>query len=707
MLADFPKLKLQFNSIRNTFVSLQQPVKVVVPDSHRHSHKIAVTLRDTMLLTPGGSKSLDSLGDLLGEPKVELPDGQIERMAELLERDPELFERYAKQDPKICVAHALHLLQLNEELTGKAVVPVTLSGLGEAFLLRLWETKEVSFQKVLGVEELVETAWNRALGHPMPHKVIKPVLIRHLFESLASECFHGALNVQFLFGAGPIGTWLDVDLAGAYTTAMSLIGMPDWERLRSSTNLDDYGPLTLGFSYVRFRFPPGTIHPCLPVATDHGPLFPLTGESCCCAPEIYLARRLGATVEILHGVVLAVDDSVRPFELFVQECTRRRSQFPKGDVMNALFKELGNSAYGRIAQGARPKRAFDSRTGQLHWLRPGRISNPFFAAWITSYIRGVMSEMLNALPPHVVVCSAITDGFLSTATEADIVAATQGELCQSYSLARQRLTGDPKIYEVKHRIAQPLGIRTRGQATLISLPGEPIVLARAGIKPPLKDTAAQNDWLITEFLKRTPETRLSYSQLRSLQDLHRSGGDLVSVHVKRRAGLDFDFKRQPIGECIRDIRGVPHLAFDTRPWPDVDAFLKCRADWDVFRRTRVLKTVADLEEFRAFCATPSGPRTRTSKPGGAVKVAQRLFLRAWTRNRWGLDSTVMNYPELANWLTAAGYPCRREDVENAKRSSTKLSEHSVAGTDAVLNFIKVVTAQFPGFQAHHLLVSKP
>ncbi|NBR84118.1 MAG: hypothetical protein EBT61_01225 [Verrucomicrobia bacterium] len=294
MLADFPKLQLQFSSIRNTYVTLQHPLKVPVHDSSKHRHVIAVTLRDTLLLTPGGSKSLDSLGALLGEPRVELSDGQIERMAEPLERDPELFDRYARQDPTICVAHALQLLQLNEGLTGRAEVPVTLSGLGEAFLLGLWESKGVSRQQVLGIEELVERAWNPAKGRLLPRKSVRPEASRHLFETLATECFHGGLNVQFLFGAGPMGTWLDVDLAGAYSVAMSLIGMPDWERLRSSTNLDDYGPLTLGFAHVRFRFPPGTRYPCLPVATEHGPLFPLSGTSFCCSPEICLARKLGA-----------------------------------------------------------------------------------------------------------------------------------------------------------------------------------------------------------------------------------------------------------------------------------------------------------------------------------------------------------------------------------------------------------------------------
>lgn len=707
MLADFPKLQLQFSSIRNTYVTLQHPLKVPVHDSSKHRHVIAVTLRDTLLLTPGGSKSLDSLGALLGEPRVELSDGQIERMAEPLERDPELFDRYARQDPTICVAHALQLLQLNEGLTGRAEVPVTLSGLGEAFLLGLWESKGVSRQQVLGIEELVERAWNPAKGRLLPRKSVRPEASRHLFETLATECFHGGLNVQFLFGAGPMGTWLDVDLAGAYSVAMSLIGMPDWERLRSSTNLDDYGPLTLGFAHVRFRFPPGTRYPCLPVATEHGPLFPLSGTSFCCSPEICLARKLGAHLEILHGVVLPVDDSIRPFELFVRECTRRRSQFPKGDVKNALWKELANSTYGRLAQGTRPKRAFDSRTGQLQWLRPGRISNPFFAAWITSFIRGVMGEMLNALPPHVVVCSATTDGFLSTATEADIGAVTQGELCRAYSLARQRLTGDPNIYDIKHRIAQPLGIRTRGQATLVPLAGEPIVLAKAGIKPPIKDKALHNDWLIDQFVRRDADSKVTYSQLRSLQDLHRHGGDLVAVPVERRASLDYDFKREPVGECMRDIREIPHLAFESRPWPNVEAFLECRAHWEVFRRQRVLKTVGDLADFRAFCATPPGRAVRTTAPRGASKVALRMFLRAFVRNRWGLDSRVMNYPELAEWLTASGYPCRREDVENAQRPASKLIEHSVATTPAVLQFIKVITDRFPGFRAELLLLHKP
>lgn len=703
MFSDFPKLKLRFDSIRNTYLTLSRPLKVKVTLGG-HAYIVLVTLRDSMLLTPGASQSLASLGALLGLEKVELGDGQIERMEELQARDPELFQRYAMRDTQICLAHAERLRQLNLELTGVAGVPVTLSSLGVHYLLRLWKDADLCTDAILGTREEHERVWNHKTGCSLPRKRRVSHPRRHLHEAMATECYSGGHNVGYTFGAGLPGPWSDLDLASAYTAVMSLLGMPDWDLARVTLDLADFGPGTFGFAWVKFFFPGDTRFPSLPVRTDHGLVFPLTGASYCCASEISLALSMGATVEILHGVVIPCDDSVHPFEMFVAECTRRRGAFPKGDVNNALWKELGNSTYGQLAQGTRPKRRFDSRSGQHHALPPGRISNPFMAAWITSFVRAVVGEILHSLPRTASVCSVTTDGFLTNASASDITAATTGPLCQLFSAARLRLTGNPQVLEAKHQILQPLGIRTRGQATLVPDGDHEVVLAKAGIKPPMKDKTAQNDWLVGLFVNRDADTRVTYSQLRSLQDLYRDGGDLVSLTVERRASLDYDFKRDPIGECMRDIRGVPHLAFDTRPWPDVDAFLECRAHWEVFRRQRVLKTITDLEDFRAFCLTPQGRSVRTTAPRGGVKVALRIFLRAWTRNRWGLDSTVMNYPELAYWLTAAGYPCRREDVENAQRSSTKLLEHSVPGTPAVLKFIAVVTAQFPGFEGHHLLL---
>ncbi len=77
---------------------------------------------------------------------------------------------------------------------------------------------------------------------------------------------------------------------------MSLIGLPNWREIADSNDLDAFTPTTLSFAYVEFEFPPDTRYPVLPVRTEHGLVFPLTGNSYCSAPEIYVARKLGAQI---------------------------------------------------------------------------------------------------------------------------------------------------------------------------------------------------------------------------------------------------------------------------------------------------------------------------------------------------------------------------------------------------------------------------
>ena len=42
-----------------------------------------------------------------------------------------------------------------------------------------------------------------------------------------------------MFGLTKGDFWFDFDLAGAYSTAMAAIKIPDWQGIRTSTNLDD------------------------------------------------------------------------------------------------------------------------------------------------------------------------------------------------------------------------------------------------------------------------------------------------------------------------------------------------------------------------------------------------------------------------------------------------------------------------------------
>jgi hypothetical protein len=92
---------------------------------------------------------------------------------------------------------------------------------------------------------------------------------------------------------------------------------------------------------VEFEFPKSVRFPTMPVRTDNGLIFPRKGLSNCAAPEIALARSLGAKLKIRHGVVVPTDPSKHIFGDFIGMCVQKRSSFPKGSLENLFWKEQG------------------------------------------------------------------------------------------------------------------------------------------------------------------------------------------------------------------------------------------------------------------------------------------------------------------------------------------------------------------------------
>src|SRR5208337_1851092 len=173
--------------------------------------------------------------------------------------------------------------------------------------------------------------------------------------------------------------------------------------------------------------------------------------------------------------------------------------------------ELANSTYGKTAQGLQERRVFDLRDRDTAQIPESAVTNPFFAAYITSFVRGVMGEIMNSLPITSMVFSCTTDGFLTDALEPDVQQAARGPLATMYSQQRAILTGRSGVLEIKHRAKRLLGWRTRGQATLEA--GDvvedseiaPIVLAKGGITLSDKfDTdALENAEILRLFFNRT------------------------------------------------------------------------------------------------------------------------------------------------------------------------------------------------------------
>jgi hypothetical protein len=56
----------------------------------------------------------------------------------------------------------------------------------------------------------------------------------------AAGCYHGGLNTIYYVGYSPLGRRvLDVDLFGAYSTALAAIGYPNWETAHYTKSLND------------------------------------------------------------------------------------------------------------------------------------------------------------------------------------------------------------------------------------------------------------------------------------------------------------------------------------------------------------------------------------------------------------------------------------------------------------------------------------
>lgn len=720
---DFQSLTQMMSSVRNTFLSIDGHITIdydFADDGERVT--LELLLRDTMLLTPAASKSLKALGELVGQEKIQLdPDPRKdqwykENMDVLLKENPELFDRYALNDAVICVRYADRLIDQCRLLLGEAKLPPTLTSIGVDLLMQSWEEElGINPNAVLGKERVYERAFNKRAGYftTVGRDVEQREVAWH--ASFATECYHGGRNEQFWFGPAFEDDWADYDLSSAYPTAMAMIGFPDWGNARVSTRVSDFTPETLGVACVEFEFPKRVRFPTLPVRTDNGLVFPRKGISDCASPEIALAHSLGAKLKIRHGVIIPYKSDLPVFGEFIKDCIQKRRSFGKGTLENLFWKELTNSSYGKTAQGLREKRVYDLRERETKPLPPSKITNPFFASYITSFVRSVLGEILNLLPSNVCVFSCTTDGFLSNATDEDIALAQQGPLVSLYSQSRYRLTGESDAIEIKHRIRKPLGWRTRGQATLLQGQGDPadssnVVLAKGGIFLPetLDDVWRQNAYIVGLFLNRTPDDVIPMKIKTGIRDIVNFDADLVDKSVVKRLSMEFDWKRMPL--AARQVADPNHLAFSTRPWDTVDEFMMLRDYWESFTKQTpfCMKTLDDYRQFAIYVMTQSSLGKADSrylrKSKGDVKRLRQSLGSAWRSSRAGLtwQQDDISNAEFASILEEAGIPCSRADVENDSRKP--FEPKKCPPTPAVFDALTQLSRRFPDLEHRAFVV---
>jgi hypothetical protein len=716
--ADFRDQFDFLSSVRSTIVSVDtaKPYTITFPDGA--TVNLQVRIRDTMLLTPQMSKSLAAIGELVGVPKLTLHadpkihQEMIERMDYVRENHWEQFREYALNDALICVRYIERIIEQYRAVTGKMKVPVTLTSIGVDLLLKSWREKlEIDPLELLGKERVTERFFDKKRGHY--RKVTREVdLVEvNLYNPFGIEAYHGGRNEQFWFGPCFEDQWTDYDLSSAYPTAMSMIGKPKWKEIRETRNLDDFTHDNLGLALVEFEFPEDTRYPTMPVRTDNGLIFPLSGTTFCPSPEIAVARNLGAKLTIVRGIVVPTDRAVPIFGSFITECLEHRKAAGSKTLAGLFWKEISNSTYGKTAQGLREKRVYDMRALATKVLPPSRITNPFFAAYITAYVRAVLGEIMNSLQHPTMVFSCTTDGFITNARPDEIDRAQRGPLAKLFAEARKTLTGDPRVLEIKHEIRQPLGWRTRGQATLkpglSGANGEDynIVLAKGGIFTPAsyETDRQENDYITKLFFERFPDLVLEVEALTGIRDIVENEADLVGKLITKRLNMEFDWKRRPLG--LGESQQFQHVLFSTQPWRTVDQFRKIRDAWDEYTRTdkACLKHLADFDQFATYVETRAALPREVSrylkKIDPDLKRLRQMLCSAWHEGNAGFNSKdkQMSARDFAMVLDSLGVRCKKTDVENAKKRLfvPKFCPPTLAVKSALSKLAKIFTSLDP------------
>jgi hypothetical protein len=688
---DFKQLKTEFDALRGSYNTINRPYKCHFNDSGRNKRKLDIVLRDTMTIAPGGT-ALADLGELHGLEKIDLPRGTIEQMDVLLRDDKDLFEKYAIRDAEIAALHAWEMAEFCKKEGLGDEPPLTLGTLATQYVTNLWKASKIDKHEVLGTETVKERFWNGK--QYITRKKDVPTKLVSEYITLATESFHGGRNEAYMFGLTEFDDWTDLDLSGAYSTAMAAIRMPSWDKIKPSKKVKDYTCDVLGVARIKFKFPDTVRHPCIPVRTDHGLIFPLEGESYCGSPEIELAVNLGAKVTIENGVIVPWKSKTRPFELFSTAIRKNRNAHPKGSVYERAWKEIGNSVYGKLAQGLREKRVYDSRAGQSARLPESPITQAFLATYITSIIRAVLGELLESTPANKQVVSVTTDGFITNLTRKEID--VSGPLCRFFSQQAKRLTGDPQILEVKHYVPQVLCFKTRGQLTVGSLIELPVLQARAGTQVPSGITEdafdrwknapewsvpdeikeeAENDWMLDLFTHRTKDTTVPQWSLTSMRKMDQDDADLVREDRDVHLNMEYDWKRELVqpemraaGQVVRNVR-LHQVTCTSVPLKDIEAFKEIRGRFDQWRRKDpgCLKTVADWSSWNDYRVSGHlKDQGAGSGRGTLVEQAKREFLREYTNKENGYPGG--KYKDVAAWLTKEGYPTTENDVKNAKRA---------------------------------------
>jgi hypothetical protein len=325
------------------------------------------------------------------------------------------------------------------------------------------------------------------------------------------------------------------------------------------------------------------------------------------------------------------------------------------------------------------------------------VTNAAMAAFVTGFIRAVMSEIICGIPSERTIVNCVTDGILTNAREDEID--LSGELCQRF---QSLISEGGKMLEIKHEVKQALSIKTRGVATLVHGDNplvDSVVLAKVGVSAPA-ECEDVNQYIVDLYFNRVPQQKVVQRPFTSIREQWTKDVDVIRLSRETTLNYEYDFKRRPINRRMIE----SHVVFDTVPWKTIDEIAKVHLMFSYWKEKRCIKTLDDFDLWDDYCHSrlaldsvsyrfPNGKiPIQVTIEEGSVGVLKRLFLRAYNNNCWGLSRTL-TYSKLIALMTRIGFNMSEHDGKNSNKG--KVYDNLVPCTSLTKPLVKKLQKAFP------------
>jgi hypothetical protein len=729
---DLSALKENFfryaSEVQDGILTLDFPIKLNCKSREKglcanyYCYPLRLHFRDTMSQAPAGSKSLDSLGEVVGIPKLKDDSIDKSRMDKLLKEGPALFFDYASRDSVVTLLYASRLYGFNCEMA-----PTLTSAAATAFRSLMSEYLDCSgtedFDKVYrGLEKVGRGKVKNENGPGYLDVSSKEPLSSdaNLVQLFASEAFHGGFNGSFRIGWIDKQTW-DYDLQSAYPTAMTLIPDINWndpikheiknQDLDLSFWISESGnvnPMMPFFGYVDFEFPEDCVFPSIPVNDNGRLVYPRSSEGLAgvyaCGPEVYLALKLGAKIHCKRGFflkpLLREDLTVSKSLAYavrqsVQDRSLAKELFGKKSLEEQLIKTMANSFYGKVAQSVVKKSTWSAYSQQMEDLGCSSVTNPVSASLITAFVRAELIAVLNEIEEiGYKSYSVTTDGFISDVPENVLKDLDMKGFKTLSEKARLFLTDgeDASVWEAKHEQDSFLNLTTRGNVGL----DQGSVCAHNSLKSPHTSKSYEDRlWMIDQCLTREGPVVYSQKTFVGFKELA-LGAPFRVFDSKRRVHQDFDFKRKPVKESFKTIKptveGKTYEVenFDTMPFKTIAEFRLYK------EKSELCPALRTADHWLKFWLKVEHP---TKKLSSDKDLAWAKLLSCVMGHRKGLWTIpALDDPELAvadkcEWLNSQGLAEKKfkeSDWKNARRPERTAG---MLGKEEIMDFLEILGAR--------------